>query len=494
MKKPKIAACMIVKNEEIMLPKCYETIKWVDELVIVDTGSTDSTPLFLNEGIGHKNKIISIGEYKWNDDFAEARNFALNKVTADWILTIDADEELLSSEDIVRSAVKDAEKKKIDAYNIKMITPMKDQEFLYPRLFRRVKGGKKAFWKCKVHNLIEPVGPPVDYPKIQIQYERSPAHDKDPDRALRMLQKAVNEDPKDPRMMYYFAREVSYKKMWLHVIYYLDKYFKIQKKKSIKEEADARLIRAIAYYNLGDFEEAIKDVGEAIALNPNFKEPYYVGADIEYKRNRPKYAKRWEQMAKTANNIDVLFVRDRENIEQGEAYYDKLFTRSKDMSRYEQIYEKIGEMVGNAKVLDIGCGLAEVAKHIKNYTGFDISNVAIGYAKKKGRAVIKGNLKVAENYTEADIYLMTEVIEHLKKPEIIFQNIPAGKEIIFSVPSFEDPAHVETYTEKKVEEKFGKYVNIKGVIKYGWNKEQRRWEKVEKCGDPFILLFRAVKR
>ncbi|MEM5687393.1 glycosyltransferase family 2 protein [Bacillus cereus] len=85
--KPFISACLIVKNEEDMLRKCLESLQpVVDEIIIVDTGSTDSTKQISKE---FTEKVF---DYKWTNDFAEARNFAATKAESEWIIAIDADE------------------------------------------------------------------------------------------------------------------------------------------------------------------------------------------------------------------------------------------------------------------------------------------------------------------------------------------------------------------------------------------------------------------
>ncbi len=86
---PHISLCMIVKNEERFLRKCLESAQDdVDEIIIVDTGSTDGT-LDIAREFGAK--IVS---YEWTDDFAAARNVSLKNATGNWALWLDADEEL----------------------------------------------------------------------------------------------------------------------------------------------------------------------------------------------------------------------------------------------------------------------------------------------------------------------------------------------------------------------------------------------------------------
>ncbi|PWH19887.1 MAG: hypothetical protein DDG59_01615 [Anaerolineae bacterium] len=89
LEEPLLSLCMIVKNEEVYLPQCLESVKdVVDEMIIVDTGSTDNTPK-IAASYG-----ASIHEYQWQDDFAAARNFGLEKASGKYILFLDADEEL----------------------------------------------------------------------------------------------------------------------------------------------------------------------------------------------------------------------------------------------------------------------------------------------------------------------------------------------------------------------------------------------------------------
>jgi len=80
---------MIVKNEEAALPKCLGSVKnVVDEMVVLDTGSSDRTPQIAQK-FGAK-----VYHFEWCNDFSAARNEALKYVTGDWVLVLDADETL----------------------------------------------------------------------------------------------------------------------------------------------------------------------------------------------------------------------------------------------------------------------------------------------------------------------------------------------------------------------------------------------------------------
>ena len=79
---------MIVKNEARCLARCLQSVKGItDEMVIADTGSTDDTVKIAGE-FGAEGFL----HFKWVDDFAAARNFALDQAAGDWILVLDADE------------------------------------------------------------------------------------------------------------------------------------------------------------------------------------------------------------------------------------------------------------------------------------------------------------------------------------------------------------------------------------------------------------------
>lgn len=89
MKSQTISLCMIVKNEERTLGRCLESVKGVvDEIIIVDTGSTDRTLDIAGQ------YTSNLHTFMWNDNFSDARNFAAQFATSDYILSLDADEYL----------------------------------------------------------------------------------------------------------------------------------------------------------------------------------------------------------------------------------------------------------------------------------------------------------------------------------------------------------------------------------------------------------------
>lgn len=86
-----ISLCMIVKDEEATLEKCLESVKsFVDEIIVVDTGSRDKTREI---ALGFTDKVF---DFPWCNNFAKARNFSIAQASNDWILVLDADEETVS--------------------------------------------------------------------------------------------------------------------------------------------------------------------------------------------------------------------------------------------------------------------------------------------------------------------------------------------------------------------------------------------------------------
>ncbi|HEY9614444.1 glycosyltransferase [Allocoleopsis sp.] len=88
--KPFLSLCMIVKNESENLLRCLASAKpYVDEIIVVDTGSEDETPDIARR---YGAKVLF---FEWCNDFAAARNYSISQATGHWILVLDADEELV---------------------------------------------------------------------------------------------------------------------------------------------------------------------------------------------------------------------------------------------------------------------------------------------------------------------------------------------------------------------------------------------------------------
>lgn len=295
-----ISAVLIVKNEEVLLGRCLDSVKDADEIIICDTGSTDSTVEIAKK---YTDKVYT--DYTWNDDFAEARNYAKSKATGDWILSIDADETLVDFSK-VREAVELAEKDNEPAVGIKLTAEDNGQTFYYPRLFKNI---PEVYWENPVHNTLSVTGKVMGDVNIIIGF--SPAHANDPDRAFRILQKAVKEK-NHPRMMYYLGREYWYRKDYEACIQMLGRY--VQQDAFLAEKADGFLMMARCYWHLGRGEDARDACLQALKINATFKEACnFMAVIVGEGSGRPQWeanAAQWRRMAETATNENVLFVRE----------------------------------------------------------------------------------------------------------------------------------------------------------------------------------------
>jgi len=130
-----ISACMIVKNEEELLPQCLNSIRnWVDEIIVVDTGSTDRT-VEIAESFGAR-----VFHQEWTKDFSFHRNYSIDQATGDWIFIIDADEEFVENDlaSLRRSLSQDKYRIiSINVYNLDQDTGQVTSFLPSVRFFRR---------------------------------------------------------------------------------------------------------------------------------------------------------------------------------------------------------------------------------------------------------------------------------------------------------------------------------------------------------------------
>ncbi|MEW5841745.1 MAG: glycosyltransferase family 2 protein [Bacteroidota bacterium] len=141
---------MIVKDEEKHLKECLESVKdVVDEIVIVDTGSTDATVEIA------KSYCAKVYNFAWINDFSAARNYALSKSTGDWILYLDADERLDANSIQEVKQLTDV-KQKIGYYCTVLSVDEENSRDNYIRYVRLFANYSNIKFSGKVHEQIEP--------------------------------------------------------------------------------------------------------------------------------------------------------------------------------------------------------------------------------------------------------------------------------------------------------------------------------------------------
>ena len=153
---PGITLSMIVKNEEKYLQGCLESVKdIVDEIVLVDTGSSDDTLEIA------KKYNADIFHFEWINDFSAARNYALENSKGSWILYLDADERIDPNSVNEIKRITENPRKSAFYCTVKSFDPeYGDNSMRYIRLFANNPGIK---FSGKIHEQIQPSLVKSDY-------------------------------------------------------------------------------------------------------------------------------------------------------------------------------------------------------------------------------------------------------------------------------------------------------------------------------------------
>ncbi len=199
-----ISLCMIVKNEEECLGRCLESLKGiVDEMIVVDTGSTDRTIEIAKE-FGAR-----VEYFTWTGDFSDARNYAFSLAGCDYIYSADADEEL--DEENRQRFLKlkdDLSELEIDIVQMYYCNQLSfrtvynfDRE-LRPKLFKRI---RKFIWEDPIHEQVH-LDPIICNSEIEIIHKPRESH---AGRDLESFRKAVSQGRRlSKRLHGMYAREL----------------------------------------------------------------------------------------------------------------------------------------------------------------------------------------------------------------------------------------------------------------------------------------------
>lgn len=215
-----LSLCMIVKNEAGVLARCLSCVKdVVDEIIIVDTGSTDKTKKIANK---YTDKIF---DFKWCDDFSKARNYSFSLAQGKYIMWLDADD-YIDEENVQRLiSLKQKLDGKTDVYMLKYNTAFDNGRPIFSFFRERILKNDKSFkWNGVVHEVICPHGK-VEYLNIDINHFKDKVGDKD--RNLKIYRKYIKDgNILNSREGYYYARELFYHGFYRKCIAQLNKTLK----------------------------------------------------------------------------------------------------------------------------------------------------------------------------------------------------------------------------------------------------------------------------
>ncbi len=201
-----VSLCMIVKNEEAVLARCLDSVKdLADEIIIVDTGSRDSTKEIARRYTEH------VFDFVWTDDFAAARNFSFSKAGSMYCMWLDADDVILPADLAQMQRLKATLPPGTDMVMMPYHTAFDESGkpvFSYYR--ERWIANRGAYqWVGAVHETIPPQGnvyycstAAVSHKKLQVQ---------DPERNLRIFEKCIARgETLNARQQFYYGRELYY--------------------------------------------------------------------------------------------------------------------------------------------------------------------------------------------------------------------------------------------------------------------------------------------
>jgi glycosyltransferase involved in cell wall biosynthesis/tetratricopeptide (TPR) repeat protein len=201
----RLTVCVIAKNEEQFIAQCLTSVKAIaHQIVLVDTGSSDRT-VEIAKSLG-----AEVHAFAWGDDFSAARNAALEQATGDWILMLDADEELPADQHARLKT--DLENKKMIACRLPLVNRGQETEGRshVPRLFRNAPG---AFYEGRIHEQVFPSlitlskgwGLNTGLGTAQLLhhgYAKDIVKDRNKiDRNLNLLRQAIDENPGDANLV-----------------------------------------------------------------------------------------------------------------------------------------------------------------------------------------------------------------------------------------------------------------------------------------------------
>ncbi|MED1791105.1 glycosyltransferase [Brevibacillus nitrificans] len=378
----KITACLIVKNEEAHLERCLKSLRGkVDEIVVVDTGSTDRTVEIASR---FNAKIVT---FQWTNNFSDARNESLKHATSEWILWIDADEELVCSNKSKLKKIISADK--FDVFLMKITSFVGDaengSESNRNHAIRLFKNDPQYRFYGRIHEQIvtqEQVNDTrigsMDYLEIlHYGYLQEIKENKNKfQRNKELLEEELKENPEDAFHWFNLGME-----------YYTTQNFQEAKtcfEKSLKFSSTSafyypRLLRnaANSLYNLNEFGKAEELCNRAIQLFPDYTDIWFVSSFV----------------LEGQNKVNDAIVSLERCLQLGES---KKFESLKGVGSYKALY-KLGELyskTGNAgKAIEVlNQGALQYPQHLHFFT--DLSQIYLQTNQvSKAAAILKKGAK-----------------------------------------------------------------------------------------------------
>jgi tetratricopeptide (TPR) repeat protein len=199
-----VGCAMIVRDAESTIDRVLSSVRpHVDQLCILDTGSVDATPAIAAK------YADTLASSQWNDHFGQMRDRAFALCSTDWVLWLDADDELYGGEHLRELAEGGADQ--LGAYLMRYVTDRDSRgnptmQFWRERLLR----AGRYKWCGRIHEYLEPLGE-APYLRTEDTWVLHHGHgdgNESLQRNIRLLRMALADDPSDPRTLFYLGRDL----------------------------------------------------------------------------------------------------------------------------------------------------------------------------------------------------------------------------------------------------------------------------------------------
>lgn len=270
---------MIVKNVENFLPRLLPIFEEYDQVVIVDTGSTDNTKKILSES-GLAN--LEIHNFEWEDDFAKARNFSLSKITTDAWMWIDSDDTLPEGavnkyKNIAKAAIRDGLTHIYLKYHYQINEVTKQVEI--DQFRERIFVSTDWEWREPIHEVCCYIGEEKEVcayitdEALAIKHMPDRSHFNDEERNWRILHKHLytEEGTTSHRTLAYITKDALYRKQYEYCIQMGLRCLELDL--PVSTRFDVLTFVGKAFRVIRNEKESRKYLNEAIALMPKFNEP-----------------------------------------------------------------------------------------------------------------------------------------------------------------------------------------------------------------------------
>ncbi|MGL5153261.1 MAG: glycosyltransferase family 2 protein [Clostridium sp.] len=417
----KVSVCLIAKNEENNIGRCLRSVyDIVDEIVVVDTGSEDRTKEIALE---YGSKVI---DFVWCNDFSKARNLSIENATGDWILFLDADEEM-PKDDLLQLIEMMKNPGGAEAYYLRMVNFIGGQDIGNAIVLRAFKNRPDYRFTGKLHEqIINSIENKAGLQSIVPTQIRIFHYGYDPDIVDTSAKSKRNLDilldyPKDKQDGYYFyslgneyariddypkALEIYFKGIavtdYVHNRYIYFPYLILNIMKS--------------YSTLKRFNDVVKILETYKRYLVDFKDMYFLGAIACIELGKHSKGKKYLQKFVSSNNSSYEYPNNN---------YDKMYDINSLMAQLDGgTIDKSNFLLGTAMIIrksegDVPLCIKNINELCEEVVVFDMdsNNETIEACKNFGATVIK----CKEENLEKLIYkhLKTKWILTLKDGEIL---------------------------------------------------------------------------